>query len=65
MSKGPPIKYPLRGVEIGGTIQFHSESKEHTTRIHKSVHQAAERIGVYFSGKMDRKTRVITFTRIR
>lgn len=63
--QGRPPKYPLRGIEIGGTVDFHAPTLRDTRRIHKNVHQFAERNGVYFRGKMNRETRVITFTRIR
>ena len=63
--QGRPAKYLTKDLAIGETISFHAETKPDTVRIHKHVHQAAERKGIYVRGKMDRETRIITFTRVR
>ena len=60
----PPI-YPLREVPLGGTIDFEAPTLRDTRRIHKNVHQFGERNQRRFKGKMNRETRVITFTRVK
>ncbi len=63
MSKGPPIKYPVRLLEVGDTISFDAPTTDDVRRLHNHLHQAAERAGIGLSGKINRQSRVITFTR--
>lgn len=62
---GRPEVYPLKAMQVGDTLQLEAPTQADTKRIHRAVSQHAERHGRGFRGKMDRKTRIITFTRIR
>ena len=55
---------PLRALEIGDTISFHAPTGKDVVRYHRNAFQFGERNDRRFKGKIDRKTRILTFTRI-
>lgn len=57
--------YPLADMAVGDSIQLEAPTGPDTKRVHRAVSNHATRHDKGFRGKMDRRTRIITFTRVR
>ena len=60
----PSKPSPLRALDVGDTIHFEALTKADVNRIHRNVSQFGLRNDRRFRGKIDRATRIITFTRL-
>jgi hypothetical protein len=60
-SKAPS---PLRALDVGDTIHLEAPTRADVNRIHRNVSQFGLRNDRRFRGKINRQTRIITFTRI-
>lgn len=57
--------YALADLAPGDSIAFDAPTSADCKRIHRNVSQYGQRQDKAFRGRMNRQTRVITFTRIR
>ena len=60
----PSKPSPLRALNVGDTIHYEAITGADVNRIHRNVSQFGKRNDRTFRGKIDRATRILTFTRI-
>lgn len=57
--------YGLERLKVGDTVAFDAPTLADCKRIHRNASQYGQRHDKAFRGKMNRQTRLITFTRVR
>ena len=62
---GRPPVYPFNTMEIGDTYTVHAPTSKDAKRVHRAASNYSDRHEKGFRGRMDRKTRMITFVRVR
>jgi hypothetical protein len=62
---GRPAQYPLLGMKIGDSVTFDVPTGADVKRVARNVSNYNNRYEMFFRCKTDRKTRVMTVTRLR